>query len=85
MGTEGNLQRNVYRNPGFATLDSAITKGFPLRREGRARMDLRFEFFNILNRTNLLAVDGAMNSGTFSRATSSLDARVIQGGAKISF
>jgi hypothetical protein len=49
------------------------------------RLQLRFEFFNLFNRVNLGGVSSNLSSSTFGRATSQLNPRWIQIGAKIMF
>jgi hypothetical protein len=49
-GTYGDLGRNTIIGPGFADLDLALEKGFPLTE--RINATFRAEFFNILNHTN---------------------------------
>jgi hypothetical protein len=46
---------------------------------------LRFEFFNILNHSNLNGVDGNLADGTFGRTTSVFNPRWLQIAAKITF
>ena len=83
VGTEGNLKRASFRNPGFINVDMSMIKN---NRFGeRYNLQLRFEFFNILNRVNLTGVDGNLNSGTFGRSTSTYDPRIIQLGARLVF
>lgn len=52
-GFLGNLGRNTIRAPEFANVDFSVVKRvrIPSLGEG-ASLDLRFEFFNLLNRTN---------------------------------
>jgi hypothetical protein len=45
LGTAG---RNVVIGPGLNNLDFSLLKDIPFRHEGR-RLQLRFEFFNVLN------------------------------------
>jgi hypothetical protein len=49
-GTFGDVGRNVLEGPGFATWDMSVIKNFTIA--GRSRAQLRFEVFNMLNRTN---------------------------------
>jgi hypothetical protein len=52
---EGNVGRNTFRGPGFADVDFSAAKYFKIpwfTREG-ARLQIRGEFFNLLNRVNL--------------------------------
>ncbi|MBM4023918.1 MAG: TonB-dependent receptor [Planctomycetes bacterium] len=85
-GTQGNLKRHPYRNPGFISVDTAAIKNVPVPPLGeRGNLQLRFEFFNVLNRVNLLGVSGSVTGATFGRVTSTLDPRIIQLAARISF
>jgi hypothetical protein len=49
-GTFGNEHRNIFRGPGFANWDMSVTKRFKLTE--RMNLQLRGEFFNILNHPN---------------------------------
>ncbi len=44
---QGNLGRNVVDGPGFANLDTGVSKFFPIRENHRA--EFRAEFFNVTN------------------------------------
>jgi hypothetical protein len=44
------MPRNVFEAPGYWNLDSAVNKKFPVTE--RVSMQLRAEFFNILNHAN---------------------------------
>jgi hypothetical protein len=83
LGTEGNERWGQFRNPGFAETDASLSK--ETRITERLRLQLRFEFFNIFNRVNLNGVSANLSSSTFGRATSQLNPRWIQIGARISF
>ncbi len=51
-GTDlGNVGRNVLRGPGQANVDCAVAKRFAIRE--RRSVELRADFFNLLNRVNL--------------------------------
>ena len=56
---EGNAGRNSFRGPGYATVDFSTAKYFHIPwfvgHEG-ARLQIRGEFFNLFNRTNLNGV-----------------------------
>lgn len=85
-GAQGDLKRNIYRNPGFINLDTAMVKKVPMRFLGeRGKLEFRFEFFNVLNRVNLQAVNTSYTSPTFGQVTSTLDPRVIQLCGRIQF
>jgi hypothetical protein len=97
-GTNGNLGRNTFRGPGYATFDLSLLKSFRLpwfSSEG-SRIEFRSEFFNLFNRVNLRAPSNSLgtfstatglwsNRANFGRSTSSFDARQIQFGLKFIF
>ena len=55
-GEFGNMGRNVVRGPDFVNVDFSVSKTFNL--ESRLNLELRGEFFNILNHPNFAGVDG---------------------------
>ena len=57
----------------------------PVDSRREMNLQLRFEFFNVLNRVNLTSVDGNLNSSTFGRSTSTYDPRIIQLGTRLVF
>jgi hypothetical protein len=86
-GTFGNLGRNILTGPGFANLDASLVKGFrvPLLGEG-GLAQLRFEGFNILNRTNFGLPDTGLTSPTFGQLTATDgNARILQLAVKLVF
>jgi hypothetical protein len=86
-GTFGNLGRNILTGPGFANLDTSLVKGFRIPAFGeRGLGELRFEGFNILNRTNFNLPDTGLTSPTFGQLTSTDgNARIIQLAVKFVF
>jgi Carboxypeptidase regulatory-like domain/TonB dependent receptor len=58
-GTFGNMRRNIFRGPAYANLDMSITKRWKLSE--RINLQLRGEFFNVLNHPNF---DGLYTIGT---------------------
>ncbi len=59
-GYLGNLGRNTIIGPNLFSTDCSLVKQVPLNRwSERASLDLRFEFFNVTNRTNFDLPDGA--------------------------
>jgi hypothetical protein len=55
-GSFGNMGRNVVRGPDYVNLDFSVLKTFALERS--LKLELRGEFFNILNHPNLTGIDG---------------------------
>jgi hypothetical protein len=82
--TFGNVGRNSVYGPGLQTLDLAIYRGFSLTE--RARLEIRGEFFNALNHTNLGTPNRFVNTPQFGTITeAATPGREIQLGARISF
>jgi len=85
-GTEGNLKRNSYRNPGLLQVDASVLKDTHLPWLGeQGSLQLRFDFLNVLNRVNLGPVNSTFGNGSFGKVTTALSPRQIQLGARISF
>ena len=70
-GTYGNLGRGTYTGPGLADFDCSMVKNIAVNE--RMRFQIRSEFFNILNHTNL----GTPNAIVFSGAAVSPSAGLI--------
>ncbi|MDP8979561.1 MAG: carboxypeptidase regulatory-like domain-containing protein [Acidobacteriota bacterium] len=72
-GSLGNSGRNAFIGPGFYNVDLSVARRFGLRRLGEGgRLNLRADFFNVLNHANLNnpnAVFGNAAFGTFGIAT----------------
>jgi hypothetical protein len=83
MGTQGNEKPFGFRNPGYAQTDVNLAKA--TRISERFALQLRFEFYNVLNRVNLDGVDANFNSSTFGRSTGQGKPRYIQIGANLTF
>ncbi len=83
LGTEGNLKPGRFTGPGFAGVDFGLIKNNPITE--RVGLQLRFEFFNILNHPNLNGVDGNLADATFAQSTSVFNPRWLQIGVKLSF
>lgn len=64
-GTVGNLGRNAFRAPGFARVDLALAKNFPIHESITG--SLRLEGFNAFNRVNLSDPSTSLNSNTFGK------------------
>lgn len=90
-GTFGNVRRDSLQGPGLSEVDFSVLKDTAIR-EG-VRLQLRAEFFNLLNHTNFLtpnevvytsATSGISPTAGVVTATSTTS-RQIQFGAKVSF
>jgi Carboxypeptidase regulatory-like domain len=75
-GTFGTAGRNILRAPGSVNIDMSIFKNIPLWEQHT--FQLRGEFFNVPNRTNLGGPNANFSSSTFGRITSAGFPRVIQ-------
>ena len=61
------LGRNSLLTPGFVNLDLRALKYFPF--EGKRRLDLVVEFFNLFNHPNVLVLDPFFGSGVAPLST----------------
>ena len=80
----GDLPRNAYRGPGFASTDLSLFKNFAMPYPGM-KLQFRFEVFNVFNRVNLRIPVGNLASPQFGRSTQSFPAREMQFGLKLIF
>ena len=60
-GTFGNMGRNIFRGPDFVNWDFSVSKNTKLSE--RVTLQLRGEFFNILNHPNFADVNGELFNG----------------------
>ncbi|MDP3000921.1 MAG: TonB-dependent receptor [Bryobacterales bacterium] len=82
-GTFGTSGRNILRDPGTATVDFGMIKGFPIHE--RHRLQFRAEMFNLFNRVNLGRPNANQSAATFGRITGADSPRVIQLALKYMF
>ena len=82
-GTFGTAGRNILEGPGYQNVNLAVLK--QLRITSTARLQLRAEAFNLLNRVNLDLPDNFFGSSTFGRVLSAQSSRHIQFGARLMF
>jgi hypothetical protein len=87
-GTYGNVSRNCLNGPGLISVDVAFAKDFRLSE--RLALQVRGEFFNLPNHTNLglpsivaLTTTGAPSSSAGLISTTATDAREIQWSGKL--
>ncbi len=83
FGTFGNTGRNSLEGPGYRNLNLAVVKLLPLGDD--ARLQLRFETFNLFNSTNLDLPDAFLGSPTFGQVLSAGSPRRIQFGVRAIF
>jgi hypothetical protein len=79
----GNAQRNAARGDSIYQLDMALSKAFTIKRD--ARLELRIEAFNVLNKTNFRAANGNRSAAGFGTITTTYDPRQLQLGVKLVF
>jgi hypothetical protein len=83
LGTFGNAGYNSLKGPGFFGIDANVSRIFHITE--RMQFQLRFEFFNPLNHTNLNNPVGGMTSSAFGKIQSAADPRILQFAGKFSF
>jgi hypothetical protein len=84
VGTYGNLKRNAFVGPKSFTLDSALSRTFPLH--DRLALQLRLEAFNVLNHPVFNNPSASVNSpGSFGKITGASSPRIFQVAAKVTF
>lgn len=86
----GSFPRNAGTNPTNITLDFNLARTFAIGRgtankESRYKWTLNTRASNLLNRTNLLGVNGVLASPFFGRANEAAPARRIEIGLRVSF
>ena len=79
-GTSGNGE---YRGPGQWRMDFSLSKNFAVTE--KAKLQIRFDSFNVTNHTNFSGISTNINSANFGRLTSSRGARIIQLNAHLRF
>src|SRR5262249_12039441 len=81
--TFGNAPRNSVIGPGYASVDTAVQRDIELR--SGARLQLRWEIFNLLNRTNFDVPNRIAFTPNFGRIFSAKPPRQMQFGVKVLF
>ncbi len=94
-GSFGTVRRNFLRGPGINNWDMSLFKNFNFTES--ARLQLRFEFFNVFNHAQWANVNrnlsaptagqsfGGPNAGGSGQITSTRDPRILQLGGKFYF
>ena len=74
------------RIPGTNNLTASVFKQFPLGFREGARLELRFEAFNVLNHVQFAAPDTKVGDATFGKITAQANQpRQVQLGMKVYF
>jgi hypothetical protein len=82
-GTYGNAGRDSITAPGSITWDMALSRQFKMRE--RYRLDVRADFFNIMNHANWNSPATGITSATFGQIVSFGSPRIIQMSMKFFF
>ena len=69
--------------PGYAVVDAALAKTWTLR--GRTTLELRWEVFNLLNRSNFDLPNRTFGNPNFGRIFSARNPREMQFGVRLAF
>lgn len=81
--TFGTAPRNSVLSPGYASVDMAVQRDLMLAR--RSHLQVRWEIFNLLNRTNFDVPNRVAFTPNFGRIFSAKPARQMQLGVKLLF
>lgn len=83
-GVLGNASRSPGRGPGFANVEFSLLKTWRFRE--RFGLQIRGEFFNLLNRPNFAMPNGQRGNPAFGQISNTVnDARVVQLGLKLTY
>jgi hypothetical protein len=83
LGTFGNAGRDVIHGPGTIQWDMTVSRRFQFQE--RWKLELRADFFNIMNHANWNNPTAAVNSSTFGQITGFGQPRLIQLALKLYF
>ena len=85
-GTFGNIGKGAFRGPSRFNVDTGLIKNFsPFTKHEDLRMQLRGEFFNVLNHTEFNDPDVTRNDANFGGIYGAADPRIIQLAVKLFF
>ena len=82
-GTFGNSGRNILNGPGEATVSFSLFRTIAMTE--KARLQIRSEFFNLLNRVNFENPGNSVGTTSYGIINSAADARIIQFALKLEF
>ena len=84
VGTFGTLGKGALRGPDLVNVDAGLFRTIPVTE--RVRIQIRAEFFNLLNHANFALPTASVSSGSFGQILSTAtDPRIGQFGLKILF
>ncbi|HUY93832.1 MAG TPA: TonB-dependent receptor [Terracidiphilus sp.] len=81
----GNAGKDNMRGPGLNNFNISLMKTIQLTDHEGPNLELRFESFNIFNKTQFNGLDAANHDGNFGQVTSIVGPRVLELGGKIRF
>jgi outer membrane receptor protein involved in Fe transport len=81
----GTLPRNSFFGPGRTNVDMSIAKLTAITPNGRVKLELRGDFFNMFNITQFQNPNTSIGSSQFGEIQSNYDPREIQIAAKVRF
>jgi hypothetical protein len=76
IGSFGNVGKGLLVGPNLINLDAGFVKSIPVRE--RMQVQLRLEFFNILNRANFNNPNNSVSGAGFGTILSAADPRIGQ-------
>ncbi|MGP8243831.1 MAG: carboxypeptidase regulatory-like domain-containing protein, partial [Bryobacteraceae bacterium] len=82
-GTFGNAGRDSLEGPGAFDIDAALSRTFQIHESHR--LELRFEFFNVLNGVRFSNPPATLSLSTFGKIQAAGDPRILQFALKYSF
>ena len=83
LGSFGNAARDIFHGPGTIQWDMSVSRRFPISE--RWKLDLRGEFFNVMNHANWNSPSAGLTSSTFGQVTGFGSPRLIQLSTKVWF
>ena len=83
LGTFGNVGSDSLVGPLFVNIDASVSREFIIKEH--QKLELRFEFFNLLNHANFANPDNDLQDNTFGEILSDSGPRILQFAAKYTF
>jgi hypothetical protein len=83
IGTYGNSGSDALRGPGYFDIDAGVSRYFKVKEH--QSVELRFEFFNILNHPSFQNPDNYLTDSTFGQISGTYGPRILQFALKYKF